>query len=244
MATYDETFYSDLDETATPSARRIVPMVLELWPADSVIDVGCGDGAWLSIFADRGVSRIHGVDGDWIADSALKIPLENFERRRLDRDLDIGGAYDLAMSVEVAEHLAPEMAADFVAALCRLAPVVLFSAAIPHQGGVAHYNEQWPDYWAALFAGHGYRTVDTLRQRLWDSLDVTWWYKQNLMIYASEAALARSPRLQAAQASSPEIPPALVHPEKYLNTVKQANPSFGRALRQVATALKRSLSRA
>jgi len=243
MANYDSRFYSDLDDTAAPSARRIVPMILELAPITSVIDIGCGDGSWLSVFAEHGVSAIRGVDGHWIDDSALKIPLEHFERRALDRELDIEGHYDLAMSVEVAEHLPPDAAPNFVAALCRLAPIVLFSAAIPHQGGVGHYNEQWPDYWADLFAAQGYRAIDVLRDAIWDDPQVTWWYKQNLVLYASDAALTANEKLAAARARSPKTPRALVHPEKYLHAVKQANPSFGRSLRLVGTSLKRALSK-
>ncbi len=242
MANYDNQFYSDLDDTAVPSARRVVPLIMDLTPVTSVIDIGCGDGSWLTIFAENGVSTIRGVDGHWIDDSTIKIPLENFERRKLDQELDIEGRFDLAMSVEVAEHMPPEAAPDFVAALCRLAPVVLFSAAIPHQGGVGHYNEQWPDYWAELFAAHGYRPIDVLRDDIWDDPAVTWWYKQNLVLYASDDALAGNEKLAAARARAPEIPRALVHPEKYLHTVKQANPSFGRALRMAGAALKRALS--
>ena len=243
MAAYDDKFYGDLDETAAPSARRIAPMVMALTKVESVIDIGCGDASWLSVFAELGVPKIQGVDGHWIEDSAIKIPLEYFQRRHLDQDLNIDGQFDVAMSVEVAEHLPVDAAPAFVTALCRLAPVVLFSAAIPHQGGLHHYNEQWPGYWAALFAGHGYRAIDVLRDEIWDDPNVTWWYKQNLVLYASDEALAANELLAAARARSLEPPRTLVHPEKYLQAVKQANPSFGRSLRLVGASLKRALSK-
>jgi hypothetical protein len=48
------------------------------------------------------------------------------------------GRFDLAVCLEVAEHLPPERAESFIRELCDLAPVVLFSAAIPGQGGTGH----------------------------------------------------------------------------------------------------------
>ena len=143
LQSYDQQFYTDLDETAAPSAERIVPMVQDLLSVGSVIDVGCGDASWLDVFRNNGVEDVFGVDGSWVEEPQIKIPLERFARRRLDRPLEINRRFDLALCLEVTEHLRSESAAGFISELCGLAPVVLFSAAIPHQGGLHHYNEQW-----------------------------------------------------------------------------------------------------
>lgn len=72
-------------------------------------------------------------------------------------------SFDLACALEVAEHLPADVANQFVALLVNAAPVEVFSAAIPRQGGKGHVNEQWPTYWASLFANHGYMAVDCIR---------------------------------------------------------------------------------
>ena len=54
----------------------------------------------------------------------------------------IGRTFDLAISLEVAEHPPEEFAEPLVERLVTAAPFVLFSAAIPEQGGIHHVNEQ------------------------------------------------------------------------------------------------------
>jgi hypothetical protein len=99
---------------------------------------------------------------------------------------------------------------SFVTELCELAPFILFSAAVPGQGGVGHYNEQWSSYWAALFADNGYVVSTTLRAELWDNPGVEHWYRQNLMV-----AGRRGAKLPAAWfgAKAQQPPLDAVHPE-------------------------------
>lgn len=238
---YDAGFYDGLGATALPSAEVVVPMVLDLTAAGSVVDVGCGDGSWLSVFRAHGVSRVLGIDGYWVAEQQLRIPADAFRRRHLEEEIAVGERFDLAMTLEVAEHLPPGRAAGFVADLCALAPLVLFSAAIPDQGGHRHVNEQWPAYWARLFAAQGYRALDVLRLRVWDDPAVHWWYKQNILLYASDAALAANGRLAGLAGDAPAAPPALVHPEMFEAMVRRARPSFGRWLKSGVPAWRRSL---
>jgi hypothetical protein len=100
--------------------------------------------------------------------------------------------FDLAISVEVAEHLPPSHSGRFVKELVALAPVVLFSAAIPLQGGVDHQNERWQSYWQGLFEREGYRALDVIRPRVWDDPEVTPFYAQNALLYASPDTQFRS----------------------------------------------------
>jgi SAM-dependent methyltransferase len=236
---YDRKFYRDLDTTAEISAREIVPLALDLTGARSVIDVGCGDGGWLSVFAAHGITDILGLDGPWIDDDLLKIGRDKFQRAELGAALPIDRRFDLAMSLEVAEHLPPEVAENFVSELTRLAPIVLFAAAIPGQGGLHHVNEQWPAYWADLFVARGYVPIDAIRMRVWENPKVTWWYKQNVLVYAARDALASYPRL--AEAASSAAPPALVHPDLFRNTLRAARPRIGRWIKMAPAVVRRSL---
>ena len=213
---YDETFYLAQRDGALRSAREIVSVVLEFVRPRRVVDVGCGVGQWLSVFAESGVTDVLGVDGDYVSREMLRIPRERFVARDLAKPLDIEGKFDLAVSLEVAEHLHEEHAGNFVASLVALAPVVLFSAAVPLQGGTHHVNEQWPDYWAGLFARHGYLPVDCVRPRVWDSEQVETWYAQNTLMYASEESLNSNPALMAEREKTVGRPLNVVHPKNYL----------------------------
>lgn len=241
---YDHQFYADLEETALPSARRIVPMLRDWIAIDSVVDVGCGDGSWLSVFRQEGVGEVLGLDGPWVDVDQLKIPADCFARRSLEETLDLGDRrFDLAMTLEVAEHLPPARAESLVAELTAAAPVVFFSAATPDQGGAHHVNEQWPRYWADLFAGHGYRAIDSIRLAVWEDPAVCWWYKQNCLLFAAEAAIVANPGLRAEADRAPAVPPALIHPELFRQKVRLAEPSLGRWLKQGRRAIRRSLAK-
>jgi SAM-dependent methyltransferase len=244
MKDYPREFYDDLKDTALPSARRVVPLVRALMEVGSVVDVGCGTGGWLAAFRETGTADVLGLDGDWVRDDQLMIPRECFTRCALTERLPVDRRFDLAVSLEVAEHIPSDRGARFVAELTRLAPVVLFSAAIPDQGGLNHFNEQWPGYWAELFAEHGYAVIDTLRWQAWSDPDVTWWYKQNLLLFASAEALARHAKLAAARdASPPGAPLAVVHPEKFSAVARKARPGFGGWMRMGRGAVGRSLAK-
>ena len=184
-----------------------------------------------------------GLDGPWVDAALLKIPSDRFRHVDLDATIDLDRRFDLAISLEVAEHLAPERAGSFVATLVALAPIVLFSAAVPGQCGVLHRNEQWPSYWAKLFTQHGYVALDILRPRIWDDAAIAWWYRQNLLLFASRQALADCPALAAAAAAGPAEPRSLVHPELFASTLRAARPRFGRWVRMMPGAIRRSAKR-
>jgi hypothetical protein len=86
--------------------------------------------------------------------------------------------------MEVAEHLPEARAEGLVGDLVRLAPVVLFSAAIPGQGGTGHINEQYLSYWVNHFAARDYVLLDFIRPSLWNDERCDWWYRQNVVLFA------------------------------------------------------------
>lgn len=186
---YDKSFYENVvNAGALRSAELIVPVVLEecTYGVQRVVDVGCGEGIWTSVFAARGLDVI-GVDGDHVDRSRLQIDPGAFFARELDRAGSLTDVIpaDLAVSLEVAEHLPPSRAESFIEELCDLAPQILFSAAIPGQGGVGHVNERWPSYWADLFRDNGYVVTGALRFMFWEAAMQGLcenWYCQNLLL--------------------------------------------------------------
>lgn len=183
QAPYDASFYQGQQEGSISSAQVVVPIILSLVPCHSVVDVGCGVGGWLKEFERHGVSDYLGVDGDYVSRDLLKIPAKHFRPADLQSLSDLGRGFDLACSLEVAEHLPENRAKSFVALLVKSAPIVVFSAAIPFQGGTDHLNEQWQSYWAKLFAEHGYIALDCIRPPVFGDRRVEWWYRQNILMY-------------------------------------------------------------
>ncbi|HUK46557.1 MAG TPA: methyltransferase domain-containing protein [Terriglobales bacterium] len=180
---YDAKFYGELT-SAQESAREVLPIIFEIIKPQSVVDIGCGTGHWLAAARQLGVKEILGVDGRWVRKDQLAISAENFLIHDLMIPLKLPRRFDLAVSLEVAEHLPQPAARNFVQNLCQAADLVLFSAAIPGQGGRRHLNEQWPAYWANLFGEFGYECYDYLRPKIWINPRVTWYYAQNSLIFA------------------------------------------------------------
>ena len=95
---------SDVPESAQ-SAAIMVPIILELTGAKSVIDIGCGAGNWLATFERLGVTDYLGIDGAHLPPETLRIPHERFRPHNLATPLSLDRRFDLAVSLEVAEHL-------------------------------------------------------------------------------------------------------------------------------------------
>ena len=187
------------------AAGAIIPLVLQATSARSVVDVGCGVGTWLAACAENGIEDYLGIDGYHVDADLLQIPRQHFRTADLREPLTLDRSYDLALSVEVAEHLPPEAGPALVKQLTGAAPAVLFSAAIPGQTGPGHINERWQSYWADLFARNGLFPVDRIRPAIWSLDEIPFWYRQNVILYL------RRDRLPADYA-----PPRIldvVHPE-------------------------------
>ena len=203
--------YADWLNGSLESARAVVPLVMDAISPRSVVDVGCGLGAWLAAFREAGVEDVLGVDGAWVDPETLLIPSEQFVAADLRAPFDAGRRFDLVLCLEVAQILPPTAADPLVATLSALGDVVVFGAAIPGQGGIEHHNEQWPAYWAERFAAHGFTATDPFRARVWNDPDVKWWFAQNIVCFARPEAVAARPVL-AASACADGTPLPLVHP--------------------------------
>jgi hypothetical protein len=202
---YDGEFYLARRKRTLASAKRILRIVHQLVPFRSVADFGCGTGTWLSVALDDfEADGAIGLEGDWMRAEWLddaRIELRNLD---LEQPASVEPV-DLAISLEVAEHVSAARAEGLVADLCATAPAVLFGAAIPGQGGVGHVNERWQSYWAGLFACHGWECYDAVRPLVWNDRDLPYWYRQNTLLYSREPLDAPRPTMLD-----------LVHPDKWL----------------------------
>lgn len=211
MTGFDPDVYAAIRDGAKRSAAVCAPMILNALPdpqrRPTILDVGCGEAWWSEAFLDLNCA-VTSID--------QAPPLEHAEGVHID-EVDLEGiyalerGYDLALCLEVAEHLDADAGDELVRQLCRCASVVAWSAAIPGQGGHGHQNEQWPDYWEERFIAHGWAFLDPFRDALWGHPDVEPWYQQNLLL-AAPSGIATS-----AGAVRP-----LVHPLVYLARVENA----------------------
>lgn len=167
--------------------RQVVPEIMKLLQPNSVVDVGCGTGTWLKIFQEFGVQEILGIDGDYVDLSLLKIDRNFFKSFDLEKELKLESKFDLAISLEVAEHLKYESSDIFVKSLCELSETIIFSAAIINQGGQNHINEQNPQFWIDIFQKNGYQILDILRPIFWDNKEIDFWYRQNILLFTKNS---------------------------------------------------------
>jgi SAM-dependent methyltransferase len=180
---YNKSFYLNQSQGSASSAGIIVPYIMELFPfVKSVIDIGCGTGGWLHEFQKFGVNRIRGLDGGDLDHSLLKIDPSCFQKVDLT-DIPPEPRYDLVLCLEVAEHLPVDVSEKFIKSLCGMGDLIVFSAAIPGQGGHNHVNERWLSFWVKLFSDQGYDCHDLLRGKIWDDDNIAWWYRQNLVVF-------------------------------------------------------------
>jgi hypothetical protein len=219
--TYNNEFYATYSDDSQTSAREVIRILAEYIRPQSVADVGCGIGTWLSIWQEKGIDQLLGIDGNYINPSMLLInPIKFMILDLADITADAFESlekYDLAMSLEVAEHIPQDRAEAFIDFLCSLSDIVLFSAAIPFQGGTYHINEQWPEYWAQKFTARGYLCADLIRSRVWNNDRCAYYYAQNTLLYIHHAVLDRYPPIKEITQTTNINSLALVHPKKWIH---------------------------
>jgi hypothetical protein len=240
---YGDSFYAGHMAGSYRSARLYSECLSKVYSPVSVVDVGCGRGAWLKAFKESGASRLLGFDGVWNSQQKMIEDSLIFKAFDLNKPIVVDERFDLAMSLEVAEHLAPSSAETFVKSLVGLSDVVMFGAAFVEQGGANHINERENSYWAGLFASHQYVAFDMFRPVFWGDSRVESWYQQNTFLYVRQGSLA------LAMISSKGMSPVsnlgfmdCLHPDLYLYR-SQNGQGLMRRVQKKMDALKMFLNR-
>ena len=179
----------------------------------SAVDFGCGTGHWLAALKRVLPSvEILGLNSSERTDAGTSLSPEEFCFTDLTKPVRLNRTFDVAICVEVAEHLPPSAANTIVDSITSHANAVVFAAAIPGQRGDHHVNEQWPSYWIARFAEHDFQCFDRIRPLVWLNDDIATWYRQNIMLFL------RSPRVPEIDGDDWHGMP-FVHPE-YFNLAR------------------------
>jgi SAM-dependent methyltransferase len=171
---------------ALAEAEPVMASIGEVFPRlEGYLDVGAGSGAFAAAARRRGMrvvalersrsgrmlARVQGVDA------------RPFDLRHASRPV---AGTDLAYCFEVAEHLPPELGERLVEFLAAAAPLVVFTAAQPGQGGYGHVNEQPRGYWRERFRSAGMEPLpdaeDALRGAFATNGVRAPWFFDNLMV--------------------------------------------------------------
>jgi SAM-dependent methyltransferase len=212
MTLYTSNFFDAQRSGAAASANAFALHLFRLFQVKSVVDVGCGTGTWLAAFRAHGVERVLGIDGEYVNRSELEIQQEEFVAHDLQTPLCIKERFDLAICMEVAEHIPLDASLTLVDSLTKMSDVILFSAAVPGQVGVHHVNLRWQSEWAFEFQKRGYIALDALRSAVWNDDAVEYWYAQNAILYVREAVIANYPALHRLSTSHKPEMLNVVHP--------------------------------
>lgn len=169
----------------TQAAEEMVPFILDFYNPKTVLDVGCGLGTWAYVFKQRGINVI-GLDWDGVNRDLLEIEKSEFIPTDLEKGFQLKEKFDLIICLEVAEHLSQDSSDIFIKSLVNHSDVILFSAAIPNQGGDNHVNEQPFQYWINKFSSHKFDFYDCFRDKFWQNEKIEWWYRQNMFLVSNK----------------------------------------------------------
>lgn len=218
---YNSKFYDKQSNDSYVSAKVVLSCIQNIFSKkirfNSMLDVGCGVGSWLAAASELGIKVQKGLDGSYVKEEQFLADYKAFVPTDLSKPEEIKlseSKFDLAISLEVAEHIPQDKSDSFIDLLTKSSDIVLFSAAIPYQGGHGHVNENWLEYWCEKFRHRGYIALDLIRPQIWSAKDVCWWYKQNCMLFVNISAQQLLPDNIAFTK-----PRSLVHPEQFITAV-------------------------
>lgn len=183
---YNENYYKRHQDGSYQSALQILKYLKSFIDFKSVIDFGCGMGTWCKALGELKISDFLGIDQHTYDVSYMIISKEKYLQYDLRKPLTLSKKTDIVISVEVAEHIEPEYSSIFISNLCSHSDIVLFSAALPGQGGTNHVNEQLCSYWVNLFAQKGFALLDCIRPYVWNNETVEIWYRNNTLLFIAD----------------------------------------------------------
>jgi SAM-dependent methyltransferase len=186
---YNNKFFKNTIKYEADSAAEFVEVVLKYYNPQNIVDIGCGVGIYLKEFNQKGIADLLGVDGSPAARDEFLLSPEKLIIFDLAKKYKFEKKFDLALCLEVAEHLREEDADTLVETIIGASDNIIFSAAVPGQGprSIGHINEQPPEYWIEKFANKNYiylkEQTENMRKEMEDK-GVVWWIVNNLMVFS------------------------------------------------------------
>ncbi|GEM80025.1 class I SAM-dependent methyltransferase [Vibrio superstes] len=180
---YNDDFFRYINKGSEFAANAIIPVIMQHFVVDSILDVGCGDGTWLKVWQDNHIGDVYGIDGNNLTDKDLLIPRQSLLSMNLCGSFNLKRSFSVAQCLEVAEHIPKKYSSTLIESICKHSDIVIFSAAPPGQGGENHVNEQCYDYWRNIFKKNNFEPYDIIRPRISAKKSIPPWYRYNILIY-------------------------------------------------------------
>lgn len=190
--TYKDSFFNYIDLSSSRSANIFLKKVTIPLIINSILDVGCGRGAWLAEWAKYD-KQIFGVDGAYVNTENLLISQDCFKHQDISKEFFLGRQYDVVQCLEVAEHLQEQNADILIHNLISHGKIILFSAAVPGQGGEYHVNEQPLNYWVEKFESLDFKCFDYIRPQIILESQIEPWYRFNTLLFVHKDMVGSLP---------------------------------------------------
>lgn len=206
---YDIRYYKKHQVGSYRSAKSILSYLLTILDISSMMDFGCGMGTWCQAAEELGIIDVIGIDKHAFDEEYMLLSDERYFENDLTKPTSFERKADLVVSVEVGEHIESSFSELFIGNLCRHGDIVLFSSALPFQGGTGHINERMCSYWTNIFNSYNYRIIDCIRPHFWDNQDVEVWYKNNCVLFVKNEIFHRVKKSIDIQS----FPIDIIHPD-------------------------------
>lgn len=220
---YDYEFYRERDAKTRYTAETVFGILNNYFTITSIVDIGGGVGTWAKTAEDMfqcKKSDVVLIEGDYIDKELLVLDEEQYISHNLEEKILLHRRFDVALTLEVAEHLSRERAKSFCEDLTQLSDIIIFSAAIPGQGGVGHINEQPLHYWVEYFEKYDYEAFDLVRPNIQNDMKIPYWYRQNILVYVNK----KSQKYFNVKEKVKKLPPLeMVTYDEYMKKVKILN---------------------
>lgn len=165
--------------TASNLPSGLIDKALQIFNPTSVLDLGCGTGQAVSYFMEKGVPIVLGVEGSAVVIAQAKSSncITQFD---LNKELNLNREFDMIFSYEFVEHIHPKYVDILLKNFSKHSNLIVLSAARPGQGGLGHFNEQYPEYWIEKFKNEGYNYDDESTQILKAAEKI---YPENILVF-------------------------------------------------------------
>ncbi|MFA6995137.1 MAG: methyltransferase domain-containing protein [Patescibacteria group bacterium] len=185
---YDNRFFRNTIKLEASSAFEFTALVLKYYTPASLVDIGCGAGIYLKEFNKKGIKNLLGLDGSPAAGEEFLLDKHKLVIFDLAKKYKFKKKYDLALCLEVAEHLREKDADVLIETITEAADNIIFSAAVPGQGSrsIGHINEQPHNYWIEKFKNKNFSYLKLRTEKMRAEMKargVVWWIVNNLMIF-------------------------------------------------------------
>ena len=159
--TYDKNFYEKHECYYKKAVTNFTNYMLENFEFDSICDIGCGTGEFLSQL--QGTKDVLGIDFSVGASECLVLDRAKYLDADVTKPLNLNRTFDVVVSLEVFEHIFKELEDVYLDNIDSLSPkYLILSCAVPRQWGRHHVNPREPEYVIETLLKRGYE-VDVER---------------------------------------------------------------------------------